>query len=149
MILCAVMVLFSNCGDDGGAKPPEQVQLERLSKTWNIVSASLDNANRTGDFNNFKLTMSGTFNASTPNGPYAYSVSGSRPTPSPWPVNGTWNFVSLGSGDSGTIVREDNVTITYSISSTGTLTMNFTCTSCNYPGGRVDAVNGNWVFTFN
>ncbi|MCU0358372.1 MAG: DUF5004 domain-containing protein [Cyclobacteriaceae bacterium] len=147
--LILVVVLLSNCDDGGDSKPPEQVQLEKLSKTWNVVSATLDNNNRTGDFNNFKLTFSGTFNPNSPNGPYAFSVSGSRPTPSPWAASGSWSFSALGTGDSGTLLRDDGVAMTYSIASNGTLTLNFTCASCNYPGGRVDAVNGSWVFTFN
>jgi hypothetical protein len=149
VILAATVVMLSNCGDDGGSKPPEQVQLEKLSKTWNVVSAQLDNNNRTADFNNFKLTFSGTFNAAAPNGPYSFSVSGTRPTPSPWPGSGTWSFASIGSGDTGTLVRDDNVSMIYTISSNGTLTLNFTCSSCNYTGGRTSQVNGNWVFTFN
>ncbi|MBX2962420.1 MAG: hypothetical protein KF687_07905 [Cyclobacteriaceae bacterium] len=151
MILAGAVVFLTNCGGDDPEKPAQQVQLERLSKTWNIVSASLDGAPRTGDFTNFKLTFSGTFNANNPNGPYNYSVTGARPTPSPWPASGQWSFVSVGSGDSGSLVRSDDVPMVYSINSSGQLTLELTCTSCDYGGasGRVEAVNGVWTFVFN
>src|SRR6188768_3377680 len=86
LLTIASLALFStNCKDDPAAKTPEEIELGKLSKTWNIVSADLDGTNRTADFSNFDLIISGAFNASNPDGPYDYDVSGSRPTPSPWP----------------------------------------------------------------
>lgn len=148
-VLMIVAAFFTNCGDDKGSDPAEKIQLDKLSKTWNIVSASLDGTVRTGDFTDFKLTISGTFNSNNPDGPYNFSVSGSRPTPSPWPGSGTWTFSSIGTGDTGTLLRNDDVSMIYTISSNGQLTLSFTCLSCNYAGARTEQVNGNWIFTFN
>ncbi len=152
VVLVSAVVLMSNCGGDDPEKSAQEIQLGKLSKTWNIVSASLGGANRTGDFTNFKLTITGTFNSNAPNGPYNFSVSGARPTPSPWPANGTWSFVNIGTGDSGSLVRNDGVPMVYTINSSGQLTISdLICTSCDYAGaaGRTEAVNGNWTFVFN
>jgi hypothetical protein len=146
-IVASALVFFSNCGGDDPKKTAQEVELGKLSKTWNIVSASLDGNNRTAEFTNFKLTISGTFNTATPNGPYNYSVSGSRPTPSPWDASGTWQFVNV---ESGSLLRNDGVPMIYAISSNGQLTISdLTCTSCNYAGGRTEQVNGKWTFVFN
>ncbi len=150
VILASAVVFMSNCGGKDPAPIAQQVQLGKLSKTWNIVSASLDGANRTGDFTNFKLTITGTFNSNAADGPYNFSVSGDRPTPSPWPASGTWSFVNIGTGDSGSLVRNDGVPMVYSINSSGQLTISdLDCEECDYPGARTEAVNGLWTFVFN
>jgi PKD repeat protein len=128
----------------------EQIQLDKLSKTWNIESAQLDGDVRTSDFTNFTLTISGTLNTSNPSGPYNYSVSGNRPDPSPWDASGTWTFTYIGTGDSGSLLRNDGVPMNYTISGNGKLTIsNLICSACDYEGARTKAVNGNWTFVFN
>jgi hypothetical protein len=150
VIVGGVLLVFSSCGGDDPAKSAEEVQLGKLSKTWNIVSATLDGTPRTADFTSFQLTISGTFNSGSPSGPYNYSVSGSRPTPSPWPNSGTWSFSGSPSGDTGVMTRQpDNLPMSYSISSSGQLVVTFTCSTCDFAGARTKAVNGNWVFTMN
>lgn len=127
MIVAGALVFLSNCGGDDPKDPAQKVQLEKLSTTWNIVSATLDGTTRTADFTGFTLTISGTFNSNDPDGPYNYSVSGTRPTPSPWPASGQWEFAVLGTGDTGTLLRSDGVDVTYSISSNNQLTLSFAC----------------------
>lgn len=146
MIVAGALVFFSNCGGDDPKDPAQKVQLEKLSTTWNIVSATLDGTPRTADFTGFTLTISGTFNSNDPDGPYNYSVSGTRPTPSPWPASGQWEFAVLGTGDTGTLLRSDGVDFTYSISSNNQLTLTFECEDCDYAGSRTEEVNGTWVF---
>jgi hypothetical protein len=128
--------------------PKEEEQLDKLKKSWNIISAALNGSTRTSDFSGFKLIISGIFDPANPNGPYNYSVSGSRPTPSPWPSSGQWSFAAIGTGDSGTLLRSDDVPITYSINSNGHLTVTFECQDCDYAGSRTKEVNGTWVFVF-
>ena len=132
-----------------------KTQLGKLSKTWNIVSADLDNsaANETASFANFKLTLSGTFDSGSPEGPYTYSVSGSRPTPNPWPGategnGGEWSFAAEPEGDSGLILRDDGVGMSYEINGSE-LTLTFNFTGSGYTGARTAEVNGNWTFVFN
>ena len=146
LTIASLTLFFANCGgDDGGGKSKEEKQLDKLKKTWNIVSAELDNVDRTADFTGFTLTITGTYdkNAVAGDYPYDYSVGGSRPTPSPWDASGSWEF----GGDPETLlVRDDGVGIVYSINSSGELTLQFTCTTCDYPGARTAEVQGNWEF---
>jgi hypothetical protein len=147
LLIASLTLFFANCGGDDPAKSKEEVQLGKLKKTWNIVSAELDNVDRTADFTGFTLAFSGTYdkNAVAGDYPYDYSVGGSRPDPSPWPANGSWEF----GGDPETlIIRDDGIGIVYSINSNGQLTMQFTCPDggCQYPGSRTAQVEGNWEF---
>lgn len=162
VILASAVVLMSNCGGDDPEKSKEEIQFNKLKKEWAILTptngATLSSGgaptDRTPEFSGFKLNISGTFNANSPNGPYPFTVSGSRPTPSPWPASGTITFAGLGSGDSGSLIRKDqsggnDLPMTYSINSNGQLTLEFICIDCSYAGGRIEAVNGTWTFRFN
>jgi hypothetical protein len=151
LILIAASALSFSCGGGGAETPKEKIQLGKLSKQWSIVSAKLGSETKTSEFNNFKLTISGTFSKNSPEGPYNYSVSGSRQEPSPWPASGTWQFNSIGSGDSGSIVRlDDDIAIEYVIQN-NQLTITFNCPEgvCDYPGARAGSVQGDWEFVFN
>lgn len=141
---------FANCGGDGGEKSTKQkTQLKKLSKTWNLVSATLTGVTgqpeQIGD--NFTLTIGGSYNSNNPDGPYAFAVSDTD-SPSPWAPNGTWEFVEINSGNSGTIQRDDEVVVTYSINSTGQLTLMFTFPEDaeGHPGTRAMEVSGQWTF---
>lgn len=157
LTIASLALFFANCGgDDGDKTPKEKDQLKKLSKTWVLETpdgADLDGDDRTSDFANFELTISGTYDSDNPEGPYNYSVTGSRPDPSPWPGasdgnGGTWEFVAFQSGDEGDLVRDDNVTMHYKINSNGQLILNVTCFTCNYEGAKTSEVNGTWTFTF-
>lgn len=145
--VASLVLFFANCGGDGGGgSAKEKTQLKKLSGIWEIVSADLDGDDRTADFTNFTITIGGTFNSDTPEGPYTFSVSGSRPDPSPWPASGTWTFANI-SGNEGNLLREDDdVPIHYKIASNGQLTLNVECAACDYDGARTTEVNGTWTF---
>lgn len=146
--VASLALFFANCGGDGGGgSAKEKTQLKKLSKTWEIVSADLDGDDRTADFTGFTLTLSGTYDSDSPEGPYNYSVSGNRPDPSPWPASGTWTFASI-SGNEGNLLRDDDVPMHYKISSNGQLTLNVECTACSYEGAKTSEVNGTWTFVF-
>ncbi|GIV36052.1 MAG: hypothetical protein KatS3mg032_0431 [Cyclobacteriaceae bacterium] len=147
MVLAVLVLTLSHCGKDNPAPPAEQVQLDKLKKTWNLVSVTLDGADKKAPAGqiqtSFALTISGTFNTANPKGPYNFTVTGTE-APSPWPPSGTWLF---GDDAESQIIRQnDNVAITYSISPSGQLTLTFVCSGCNYPGARTETVDGNWVF---
>lgn len=152
--IVSTAVFFANCGGgDGGGSAKEKAQLAKLSKTWILEDAELNGDPRADDFDNFELTISGTYNADSPEGPYEYDVTGSRPDPSPWPGasdgnGGTWEFVSFQSGDKGTLLRDDGVSMTYQINSAGDLILTVNCLACEYEGARTSEVNGVWTFTF-
>jgi hypothetical protein len=147
--LAATTLVLNGCKKDDDAKPEAQLQLEKLSKSWNLQSVTLDGATRT-DFQNVVLTISGSFNGSTPLGPYTYRFTGTFPQPSPWPKdNNTWSF-----GDGAVqsvIIREpDDVQVNYTISGNA-LTLTFTYTGAGFQGGtfaRANQVTGEWVFNF-
>jgi hypothetical protein len=152
-ILAGSMIILSGCPGDSSATDPMKVQLGKLSKTWTMVTpngAVYDGSyDRSAYFTGFKLTISGTYDKNNPDGPYSYSVAGSMQEPSPWPASGTWTFSGVDKGsDSGTLIRDDGVGITYFIDSSGKLVVTFDCVSCNYPGAKVASVNDTWQFTF-
>ena len=145
-LLAGAALFYASC--DGGGDDPksdEEIQLEALSKTWTLTDAELDNAPRFADFSNMKLTLSGTFLSGAT---YNYSITGTTPTPSPWPRSGTWKF---GADVKTQMIRtsnSENLPMDYTLSG-NTLTIEFQCETCDFEGGgRVSSVNGNWVFVF-
>lgn len=147
LLISSLTLFFANCGSDGGEKKPEKVQLEKLSGTWVLGTASLDGDEALAAQSiesNFSLTIGGTFNSDSPDGPYTYAVTGTT-TPSPWPASGDWIFESI-SGDGGLIVRDDGTGITYSIGSDGKLTLSFNYDGAGFPGARTSQVSGDWIF---
>jgi hypothetical protein len=141
------MITVACSGDSDDPAPAEKEKLALLSRTWTLQSAH-QSKNRTGEFKDpdFTLTLSGDFKEDHPEGPYAYAVSGSLPDPSPWDKNGgLWTF---GEDPATTLVRDDQVVVHYTLSGT-TLTLTFTCATCDTDNGRVNSAEGNWVFVFN
>lgn len=144
LITIAAAVATGCGGDDDDAPSKEQAQLALLTKTWTIKSATQD-IDRTEDFKDpdFTITVSGTFDAAKPKGPYTYTVAGDMPVPSPWAKgNGVWSF---GDDATNTLVRGDGVAITYTLDG-NTLTLTFKCTTCNDTNGRPASAEGDWVF---
>lgn len=164
LVITLTSITLIHCGGGGGgSSPAEQIHLQQLSGTWTLDDVALGTEDKNGEFSNFTLNISGTFNANNPEGPYQFAVSGNHQDPSPWPLAAecggtcTWEFASVPTTTngvySGTIIRiADSKTLVYSISSTGTLTLELTCGDgdCQYEGNpaRVGSVEGNWVFEF-
>jgi hypothetical protein len=152
VVLVAALAVLFGCGGGGSETPKEKVQLGKLSKTWTMTSAELNGVDKTALFPGFKLVISGTFTKADPEGPYDYAVQGTVQDPSPWDKNGgEWSFVSI-SGNSGQLLRSDNLAMTYTLDNTGNLTISFECDedagNCDYAGGRVSSVLGPWIFEF-
>lgn len=150
LVLVALTVFYVSCGKEPkNTKTEAEKQLEKLKSVWTLQSAN-DGTDRTADFPNLKLTISGTF---AQDGTYNYSFTGTRPNPSPWPVSGTWKF---GTNPTTDITRDpatsSEIPMTYTINGT-TLEIKFTVSSGSpgWAGGtsRVGSVSGNWTFTFN
>ena len=154
LTIASLTLFFANCGGDDPKTAPEKGALAKLSKTWNIVSADLDGDDRTSDFLNFDLIISGTFNSSNPEGPYDYEVTGNQPVLSPWPQapdgsGGTWTFGGTPESNSGQIARNDRVGMFYVIDG-DQLTLAFTLSQdAGYPASKVSEVGGEWTFVFN
>jgi len=147
VILIVLGVYCIGCEKNTALESVEKVQLAKLANTWTVSSVTLDNTSKLADFTDFKLTLAGTFNESTPRGPYQYSFAGKRPSNNPWPpTGGTWSFGGTPSED---LVRHDNpdLAIDYTVSDTQ-LILTFTYLGDGYTGSRISQVSGNWVFTF-
>jgi hypothetical protein len=148
-----VALLLVNCGGGGGEAAPEKIALEQLKKkTWSIKTvggAKLGNTDRTADFTGFKIAFTGDYSSNSPSGPYTFTVSGTRPDPSPWPGSGSWTFAGEPSKNSGAFTTAIIGGINYGINSQGELQLDFTCSSCNFDGARTSQVNGDWTFILN
>lgn len=149
LVMVSLATFYMSCDNGGGDdQTEEQKQLIKLNSSWTLASASEGGTPRT-DFTDLVLTISGTY---AQNGTYAYSFTGTRPNPSPWPVTGTWKF---GTNVVSDLVRDpgtaNEIPMNYSISDTQ-LTINFTVPEghTGWAGGssRVKKVTGNWSFVF-
>lgn len=148
VLVASIGFYFIACGEKNTELDPvEKVQLAKISNTWTISSVTLDNNSRISDFANFKLTLTGAFNDTSPKGPYQYQVTGSRPSNNPWPpAGGTWSFGANASED---LVRHDDpdLNINYTVTDTQ-LILAFNYGGDGFVGGRTSQVSGEWVFTF-
>ena len=143
LFVSSLLLTFLSCKKDDQATPPvTDVQFDKLSKTWKINTVSLDGVDKTSDYTGFQVTFSGT--KGTP--PFNYATSG-RPTLSPWPASGTWDF---GAAPETQIIRDkgtaDELSVTYAVTE-ATLTISFTFNGTGY-SARTGVVKGAWVYTF-
>lgn len=136
LAILAFGVVLSSCKkDEPKPKTDEELQLEKLAGTWALPSPSPSNSvtvagnDVTADWATFQVTFT--------DGSYSTSSSAA---PEVWPASGTWTFAT---GDVNTLQRNDGVDISINVTETS-LTMSFTYTA---PGGRIDGVEGDWVFS--
>ncbi|HET9486044.1 MAG TPA: hypothetical protein VFO54_01345 [Chryseosolibacter sp.] len=149
LILASVSAFYTACKDkDDDKATEEKLQLDKLKGVWTMTSAN-DGTDRTGDFSNLVLTLDGVY---VEGGTYNYSFTGTRPDPSPWPVNGTWKF---GTNKSTQIIRDpggiSEVAMSYQVTATDlSISFNVPAGSAGWPGGtsRIKSVQGDWTFTF-
>ena len=148
--LLGVLITYSNCGGKGGSeKPIQEVQLEKLSKTWKLTSVTLDGVSKNTEYgaggaSPFSLTITGSPTATS----YAYTTA-NRPSLSPWKASGSWAY---GTDVATQIVRDpdnstDKLDLTYSVTDTQ-LQISFTFNGNGYTNTREEVVKGAWVFTF-
>ena len=146
-LLVSAVVFFSNCGGgDDPEKSEEEIQLDKLKAgTWTLISAS-DGSDRTSEYPGMTLTFTGTFSAG---GTYSYSSTAtSWPSKSPWQDEGTWKFAS-GSISNKFLRLSDDEEMTYTLSNSDKqLSISFNYIGAGFENGRVESVEGDWVFTF-
>lgn len=136
---------------DGGEVTPEvsetDLMKEKLAKTWVASSASssitVDNDDVTSEFSGFTLTLSDNLSFTS------NSNTLSR-TPTPWPTNGTFSFGGTSDSPSlNQLIRDDGLTVSVTTDgSTMRMTFVFSDSNKDSTGGKVGAINGNWVFQF-
>jgi hypothetical protein len=139
LMVVGILMTYTGCKKKkGDPEPITDQQIEKLSKPWKIDAVTLGN-DRTADFANFTITFTGTKGVPS----IGYTTAGGKPTPSPWASSGVFTF------DANTpetkLKRDDGVDVTYSVTETR-LQMNFQYNDSGF--GRVNAVRGDWVFTF-
>jgi hypothetical protein len=147
LTIASLALFFANCGgDEGDDTPVEKTQLGKLKGTWEIESATLEGGtpspDKTADYAGFTLTLDGTYDADNEDPfPYDYSTNG-RPDLSPWEASGTWAF---GGNPKTQIVRDDGLGIVYTLSSDGSLTLEYTFFGAGFPNAKAAEVEGNWT----
>ena len=141
-ILAGFATLESCKKKPGPGQSIEDQQLAKLSKTWKASLVTLDGVDKTADYANFTLTISGTAGATT----FGYSRAGITQL-SPWPSSGNWSF---GANPTSEIIRDkdtnDELAINYSVDETK-LQVTFSYNGTGYPA-RTSNVKGSWVFEF-
>jgi hypothetical protein len=147
LLVASLGLMYTGCKkseEDGDAA--EKVQLAKLEKkSWTVTNVTLGTDDRTADFSGFTITFSDAFNTSNPKGPYTYALTGSHPSPSPWPLTG--GKFRFGADATRELVRDDDgLPMTYTLSDTQ-LVISFTYSGTGF--GRTEQVGGNWKFTFN
>jgi hypothetical protein len=143
LFVSAVLLTYMGCKDKNTDPPPvTDVQFDKLNKTWKMTGVSLDGTDKKADYTGFQLTLSGT--KGTP--PFNYATSG-RPSLSPWPASGKWDF---GAAPETQMIRDkrtaDELAMTYAVTES-TLTISFTFNGTGY-AARTGVVKGAWIYTF-
>lgn len=147
LIIAIMTTVYMGCKkDDDNEQTQEEVQLNKLKGDWTLEIAS-DGTPRTEDFEGLVLTLGGNY---VQNGIYNYSLTGTRPNPSPWPADGTWKF---GTDKLRELVRdpttEHETEMTYSVNDTDLIiSFNVPDGDPGWAGSRVSSVGGDWTFTF-
>ena len=137
----AALTVFSSCG--GGDDDPGLSLDEKLNGTWALSSVTVDNADVTGDFGGFQLSLSysgpdfggGNYNITNANN-ILYSSGG-------YTLNGTTGM-NLNGGDGSYV----SVQIALS-NDDKTLTFSFYNPTTNFGGGRTAVLEGNYEFVLN
>ena len=140
------LILMSCGGSSGGdKKSEEELQIERLSKTWGVDAASTvfrDSDDITTDYDGFRLTLTSSF---------TYNITGD--------VNGifastsgSWDFPRNPSNDPTNLgqilIDGDSRPITVNVDTDGTiLDINFSISNGTPIGGRVQGLDGDYIFT--
>src|SRR6478609_4048485 len=146
VIVSGILISLSGCHKPNPTPPTdEEVQLGKLKQTWKVIpvkGVTLDGVDKTVDYKNFSLVISGTPEASS----FQYTTSG-RPATSPWLGSGTWVF---GTDPLADIIRDkgttDELAMKYSVNDTQ-LQISFTFAGTGYQA-RTAVVKGAWIYTF-
>lgn len=144
LVLASATVFYSSCGgDDDNAKSETDQQLEKLNGTW-VIQAPTD-VTQDSDAPPFPFTnMELTINAAAGSTSFPWQAAG-RPTLGPWAASGTFEF---GDPVASVLLRDDKVTVNYTVDETSLIMTFKFSNSSGYPGGRVASVEGDWSFEF-
>lgn len=129
-----IVLLFTGCDKKNEPSLPD-IHTSLLSRTWNLVSVTLDEEESLLISPDFQLIMT----------KGEFEVTGTLDG-SPWPSSGAWVLVNS-QGNGGALKRmNDDVTISYNFSADGKLTLAFTYTGEGFGAARQASVQGDWLF---
>lgn len=139
------LAFFFSCGKDDPKTVAEKDQLNKLSETWVLGTATFEGNPSPQIEPDFSITFSGSFNSDNPEGPYDFVVDGTL-TPSPLPPSGEWTFITIDDNSGQILLTDgaDQLFVQYTLGSG--LELQFDCSSCSFDGAKTSSVNGHWVF---
>lgn len=146
LILVSAGLFYISCDGGEDEKGQEELQLDKLKATWTLQSVDNDATDRTDEYPNMSLVISGTFSEG---GTYNYTSDADEwPPVSPWKKADTWKF-KAGAVTSAVVRQSDLLEMTYSLSNGDkTLTLSFNYQGEGIHNGRTESVTGNWDFVF-
>jgi len=118
----------------------EELRLDEIVGTWQLGSGtvSLDGDDRTADWAGFVVTFTDSKGYSTTNS-FDENV---------WPPAGTWNFQGTTGTALDVLVRSDGISVNITSISATSLTLTFDyLLSAPLKNGRVESIEGNWIFS--
>ena len=138
-------VILSSCGGNGGSKKSdEELQVERLAKTWVLDGSSTvfrDADDLTALYNGFRITFTSSF---------TYTIQGDANNIFA-NTSGSWDFPRTGGDPSSLnsiLFDGDTRAVTVNVNTDGTiLSLDFTINNDTPIGGRVDGLDGNYQFS--
>lgn len=133
--LVSLATLFS-CSDSDDGEPAAAQHVKKLTGEWIAETVTFDGVAQDG-YDNFTLRITAAGETAL------YSATGSPPR-APWLLTGT--LTPHKNNPEAQLVREDDVPISYTVSSTE-LTMDFVYIDAT-AGGRSKSVAGDWRFLF-
>ena len=148
-VLVSSAIFYSGCGSSGGdGDTEEKIQLEKLKSTWTIQSVNNDGTDRSDEYPNMTLTITGTYSEG---GTYDYTSDADEwPNVSPWKATDKFKFAP-GAVTSVIVRQADLQEMNYSLSNGDkTLVINFDypTTGTGFNNGRTASTAGEWTFTF-
>lgn len=143
VVLIIMVSLVWACVSNDTGPTLQDVQYEKLSKTWNSVIVRLDDEEQ-GGYEYFTLNLNTPYER-----PYQYAITG-QPSLCPWPSSGLWKF---GDDFTNTLIRDpgtvDELEMTYSLSPDGELLIiDFYFLGEGYNTGKIASASGQWHFEF-
>ncbi|MTI40896.1 hypothetical protein [Fulvivirga lutimaris] len=134
------IIWFQSCKQNEDPSTQE-ILTNKISTSWTVGnngSVMLDDNDVTSYFSDFNLTI---FSDNT------FTTTGNI-SPSPWPLNGTWNYVKSSDGvvDLNKLVRDDGLIMTIELQNDSSLIISFMHDEAIHNTSRIQAITGEYVF---
>jgi hypothetical protein len=126
-----ISCLVASCGGDDPSAH-EETKKTLTTGMWKISKVTVDEVDKTADFENMTLQFTGN----------TFTATNGRPV---WPESGTWTFKD----NSGrTLLRDDGVVVTIAAITMNHLVLDLNWDKTTLGGGRMSSIGGDYVFEF-